>query len=142
MNPLIGKLVGFLTGGLPSEIVKQVGDYLGKKKDFEIQRFLHEIAYDHELLKIRGADPGSVRPLIAKTFHYFMWGTYGVTGIHGLITKGLWTGQFPQMILYSGNLPMMGHVDISIGLVYIMLILFYFPLRSFDKWFMSGKKNG
>lgn len=136
------KILNFLGMGLPGEIVKQVGEYFKGKSEKELAVFIADLAYSTELLKIRGTDPGMVRPMIAKTIHAFMWGTYFITGFWGWWHGEVWAtaAQFPNVVIYSGQFPAMGHIDIGIGLIYVMIILFYYPLRSFDKW-MEGK-NG
>jgi len=139
MSPLITKILGFITGGLPATIVKEVSEHIAAKGQAAQEKFLKLMAYDMELLKIRGADPGSVRPMVAKTFHYFMWGFYAMSGITSAIFDGKWVADFPAATLFEGTLPGFGEIKLTVGLVYVGILVFYFPLRSVDKWFGREK---
>jgi len=110
------KLLNFVTGGLPSEIVKQVGDHFAGKKKKELAAFEGELAYDLKVLDITAKDPLCTRQGIAWSFHLFMW-----------ISK-LWTGNFPNDVIFSW-----GQTDVSIGFIYVLIIFFYFPARSLEK---------
>ena len=110
------KILNFVTGGLPSEIVKQVGDHFQGKKKKELAEFEGELAYDLKVLDITSKDPLYTRQLISLTFHAFMW-----------INK-IMTGSFPTDVIFKW-----GQTEISIGFVYVMIIFFYFPMRSLEK---------
>lgn len=113
---MIEKVISFLTGGLPAEIVKQVGDHIKAKGEREIQAFMQEIAFDLKLLEAAIHDPLHTRQVIALTFHFFMWGKLFVTG------------HFPNDIIFTW-----GTNQITIGLVYVVIIVSYFPLRSIER---------
>lgn len=69
-----------------------------------------------QFLEVTKGDPLHTRQVIALTFHLFMW-----------ITK-LWTGSFPGDVIMT-----YGETDITIGIIYIFIILFYYPVRAFEK---------
>jgi len=110
------KIIGFFTGGLPTEIAKQVGDNIKAKGENAVQTFLAEIAFDLELVKTGTADPWHTRQGIAWSFHLFMWGTRVITG------------NFPTDVILQW-----GDHAISIGFVYVLIIMFYFPVRALEK---------
>lgn len=111
------KILNFVTGGLPSEIVQQVGDHFKGKKKKELAEFEGELAYDLKLLSVTAKDPLCTRQGIAWTFHFFMW-----------ITK-LWTGKFPDDIIFTWS-----GTEVTIGFIYVLIIFFYFPMRTIEKW--------
>jgi len=113
---MIKKILDFFTGGLPSEIAKQVGEHIRAKGERAIQQFMTEVAFDLKLLEAAMSDPLHTRQIIALTFHLFMW-------IHLLIK-----GSFPADVIFSW-----GQNQITIGLVYVVIIVSYFPLRAVEK---------
>lgn len=118
------KIINFVTGGLPSEIAKQVGEHIRAKGANALKVFQAELAYDLKVLSVTSKDPLCTRQGIAWTFHFFMW-----------ITK-VWTGHFPADIIFTweGN-------DLTIGFVYVLIIAFYFPFRAIEKFTnFLGKK--
>ena len=110
------KILNFVTGGLPSEIVKQVGDHFAGKKKKDLAAFEGELAYDLKVLDVTSKDPLYTRQLISLTFHSFMW-------INKLIA-----GKFPDDIIFTW-----GETEITIGFIYVLIIFFYFPARSLEK---------
>ena len=110
------KIINFVTGGLPSEIAKQVGEHFNKKTEKEIKEFEGDLAYDLKVLDISQTDKLCTRQGIAWTFHIFMW------------ASKLITGAFPNDIIFQW-----GDTVITIGLVYVMIIVAYYPLRSVEK---------
>ena len=117
MSGWLDKLIGFVTGGLPSEIAKQVGESIRAKGERQIKEFMGSLSYDLELLRTTAADPLHTRQVIALTFHFFMWATRIITG------------SFPHETIFTW-----GTTKVTIGAVYIVIILFYFPWRSIEKW--------
>jgi hypothetical protein len=113
---MLGKIISFFTGGLPVEIAKQVGENIKAKGDRVVQTFMQEIAFDLELLKAGMGDPLHTRQVIALTFHFFMWG------------KLFFTGHFPADIIFT-----YGDNQVTIGFVYCLIIVFYFPVRAIEK---------
>lgn len=113
---MLNKLIGFFTGGLPTELAKQVGDAFKRKSEGAVQRFMQEIAFDLELLKSGTSDPLHTRQVIALTFHFFMWGKLFITG------------HFPVDIIFTW-----GDKKMTIGFVYCLIITFYFPVRAIEK---------
>lgn len=113
---MLKKLLGFVAGGLPTEIVKQVGDHIRGKGEHAIQKFMSEMAFDLELIKSGTSDPLHTRQIIALTFHLFMWIT--------LLVKG----HFPTDVIFT-----YGETEISIGFIYVLIIVFYFPIRAIEK---------
>lgn len=120
MNPLLGKILNFVTGGLPAEIGETVRTYIGGKNEKEIKQFMGDLSYDLEVLAVTKGDKLFTRQGIAWTFHLFMW-----------LTK-LITGSFPQDIIFTW-----GGTEITVGFIYVLIIAFYFPFRAIEKW----KKN-
>jgi len=113
---MLGKIISFFTGGLPTEIAKQVGEHIRSKGERAIQTFMAEIAFDLELLKAGTSDPLHTRQVIALTFHFFMWGKLFITG------------HFPSDVIFTW-----GDKAVSIGFVYCLIIVFYFPVRAIEK---------
>jgi len=113
---MLGKIISFFTGGLPAEIVKQVGDNIKAKGDRAVKAFMTEVAFDLELLKAGTSDPLHTRQVIALTFHFFMWGKLFITG------------HFPVDIIFTW-----GDKAITIGFVYCLIIAFYFPMRAIER---------
>jgi len=114
---MIEKIISFFTGGLPSEIAKQIGENIKAKGEAAIQTFMTEVAFDLELLKAGTGDPLHTRQVIALTFHFFMWG------------KLFFTGHFPADIIFTW-----GDKAVTIGLAYCLIITFYFPARALEKF--------
>jgi len=113
---MLKKLLGFVTGGLPTEIAKQVGEHIKAKGDNAVKKFMSEMAFDLELIKSGTNDPLHTRQLIALTFHGFMWLTL------------LFKGHFPNDVIFN-----YGSNDVTIGFVYCLIIVFYFPVRAIEK---------
>jgi len=113
---MLKKLLGFVTGGLPTEIVKQVSEHVKAKGDNALKKFMSEMAFDLELIKSGTSDPLHTRQLIALTFHFFMWIT--------LVVKGY----FPNDVIFT-----YGDNEVTIGFVYCLIIVFYFPIRAIEK---------
>lgn len=109
-------IIGFLTGGLPAEIVKQIGENVKAKGGRALEVFQQEIAFDLELVRAGNRDPFHARQIIALTFHFFMWGKLFITG------------SFPCDVIFTwdGN-------EMTIGFVYCLIITFYFPIRAIEK---------
>ena len=114
---MLEKIIGFFTGGLPTEIAKQVGDHIRSKGENAMKAFMTEVAFDLELLKAGTGDPLHTRQVIALTFHFFMWGKLFITG------------HFPSEIIFTW-----GDKDMTIGFVYCLIIAFYFPVRAIEKF--------
>lgn len=117
MNPLLGKVLNFVTGGLPKEIGDTVRTYMNNKSDKEIKSFMGDLQYDLEVLAVTKGDKLYTRQGLAWTFHLFMW-----------INK-VWKGEFPTDVIFTW-----GQTEISIGFVYVLIICFYFPFRAIEKW--------
>jgi len=113
---MLAKIISFFTGGLPTEIAKQVGEHIRSKGEQAVQRFMTEVAFDLELLKASVGDPLHTRQVIALTFHFFMWG------------KLFFTGEFPNEVIFT-----YGDTAVTIGFVYCLIIVFYFPVRAIEK---------
>jgi len=113
---MLSKIIGFFTGGLPAEIAKQVGEHIRSKGERAVQTFMTEVAFDLELLKAATGDPLHTRQVIALTFHFFMWGKLFVTG------------HFPSDVVFRW-----GDNDMTIGFVYALIIVSYFPVRAIEK---------
>ena len=113
---MLAKIISFFTGGLPTEIAKQVGEHIKAKGEHAIEMFMSEIAFDMELLKAASGDPLHTRQIIALTFHFFIWGTY------------FYTGHFPKDIIFQ-----YGDSSVTIGFVYCLIIVSYFPVRAIEK---------
>lgn len=113
----LSKITSFVTGGLPTEIAKQVGEHLGRKTEKELKEFSGELAYDLQVLKNAAQDKLCTRQGIAWTFHLFMW------------ANKIWTGEFPHDVIFtwSGN-------EITIGFIYVIIIFSYYPVRAIEKW--------
>jgi hypothetical protein len=107
--PVIGKAFKALDKGL-SIVDKFVPD---KDKANELKHLLKL-----KFLELTKDDPLHTRQIIALTFHAFMW-----------ITK-LWTGSFPQDTIMT-----YGETDVTIGIVYLAIIAFYYPVRALEKVF-------
>lgn len=113
---MLNKIVSFFTGGLPGEIAKQVGEHIRSKGENAIKQFMTEVAFDLELLKASTSDPLHTRQVIALTFHFFMWGKLFVSG------------SFPDDVIFT-----YGDKAVTIGFVYCLIIVFYFPVRAIEK---------
>ena len=113
---MLAKIISFFTGGLPTEIAKQVGENIKAKGEGALQTFMTEVAFDLELLKAGTGDPLHTRQVIALTFHFFMWGKLFITG------------HFPADIIFTW-----GDKAITIGFVYVVIIAFYFPMRAIER---------
>lgn len=114
---MLERIISFVTGGLPSEIAKQVGEHLRAKGKAEIAKFKSELAYDLKVLEVTKGDKLFTRQGIAWTFHIFMW-----------FTK-IWTGSFPQDTIFQW-----GETSVTIGFIYIIIIGFYYPFRAVEKF--------
>jgi hypothetical protein len=114
---ILDKVVDFVTGGLPTEIAKQVGDYVRGKGENELKKFLGDLDYDKTQLEVTSNDPLHTRQVIALTFHFFMWATL------------LIRGHFPLDVIF-----VYGTTQITVGAIYVLMLLFYFPFRSIEKW--------
>ena len=113
---MIQKIISFFTGGLPAEIAKQVGEHIKAKGEHAVQVFMTEVAFDLELLKAATGDPLHTRQVIALTFHFFMWGKLFITG------------SFPNEVIFQW-----GETEVTIGFIYVVIIVSYFPLRAIEK---------
>jgi len=113
---MLAKIISFFTGGLPTEIAKQVGEHIKAKGEAAVKTFMTEVAFDLELLKAATGDPLHTRQVIALTFHFFMWGKLFVTG------------HFPADVIFR-----YGDSDMTIGFVYALIIVSYFPVRAIEK---------
>lgn len=115
---MLNKIISFFTGGLPTEIAKQVGENIKAKGDRVVKLFMTEIAFDLELLKAGTGDPLHTRQIIALTFHFFVWG-------HKFIK-----GSFPIDVVFQWK-----ENDVTIMTVYCLIIVFYFPFRAIERVF-------
>ena len=90
-----------------------VDDYVeDKDKSNELKSKL-EIA----ILQATGKDKLFTRQGIAWTFHLFFWG------------HKFWTGEFPSDVLIT-----IGGAEITVGIVYLAIVLFYYPSRAWEKF--------
>jgi hypothetical protein len=71
-----------------------------------------------QFLEVTKGDPLHTRQVIALTFHGFMWGTK------------IWTGSFPADVIMKW-----GEIDITVGIIYLAIIGFYYPVRMLEKIF-------
>jgi hypothetical protein len=104
--PLIGKAIDKVLG----IVDKYVPD---KDKARELK---HQLKL--QFLEVTKGDPLHTRQVMALTFHGFMW-----------VTK-LMTGSFPTDVIMKW-----GDTDVTIGVVYLAIILFYYPVRALEKIF-------
>jgi hypothetical protein len=104
--PLIGKAIDKGLG----IVDKYVPD---KDKANELKHLLKL-----KFLEVTKNDPLHTRQIMALTFHGFMWATK------------LMTGSFPTDVIMRW-----GDTDITIGVVYLAIILFYYPVRALEKIF-------
>lgn len=75
-----------------------------------------------KFLDVTKGDPLCTRQVIALTFHGFMW------------YERLINGAFPGDVIISWPVGK-SEVDITIGVIYIAIILFYYPVRFLEKVF-------
>ena len=71
-----------------------------------------------KFLDITKGDPLHTRQIIALTFHGFMWGNKIITG------------KFPTDVIMKW-----GENEVTIGVIYLAIILFYYPVRMLEKLF-------
>lgn len=71
-----------------------------------------------KFLDVTKGDPLMTRQVIALTFHGFMW------------YERLVNGKFPGDVIMTW-----GTIEITIGVIYIAIILFYYPVRFLEKVF-------
>ena len=71
-----------------------------------------------KFLEVTKGDPLHTRQIIAMTFHIFMW------------YEKLFNDKFPGDVIMTWK-----ETEITIGIVYIFIILFYYPVRAFEKLF-------
>jgi hypothetical protein len=69
-----------------------------------------------KFLEATKGDPLHTRQIMALTFHGFMW-----------FTKAK-TGSFPDDVIMT-----YGDNEITIGVVYLAIIMFYYPVRALEK---------
>jgi hypothetical protein len=102
--PLVGKV--FDKGlGVIDQFVED------KDKSNELKQILKL-----KFLDVTKGDPLHTRQVLALTFHAFMWG-------NKLITK-----EFPGDVIMT-----YGDTEITIGVIYLFIIMFYYPVRAMEK---------
>jgi len=69
-----------------------------------------------KFLDVTKGDPLHTRQVMALTFHAFMWG------------NKLIVGEFPTDVIMRW-----GDNEITIGVIYLAIILFYYPVRMLEK---------
>jgi len=107
-------IFGSIFGGVVKKGLDIVDQFVEDKD--KANQLKHELTL--RMLAVTKNDPLCTRQGIAWTFHIFFW------------ANKLLTGHFPQDKIFTFK-----GIDITIGLIYVLIIAFYFPFRSFEKLF-------
>ena len=105
-------IFGSIFGGVVKKGLDIVDQFVEDKD--KANQLKHELTL--RMLAVTKNDPLCTRQGIAWTFHLFMWG------------NKLLTGSFPQDVIFK-----VGNTEVTIGIIYLLIIAFYFPFRAFEK---------